>query len=395
MDATPEELLLLANCELEDIIDKNRLIPKIDFHTAVAKIILDTLRQNSKLLHLYNHVATKLFEFCLKFNSQREYRRLAETLFSHYQQLVKAKKSPEQYANTKIPYPVKLDDPECQKYLLELRKTQIEYALKMEHWTDAFRTSEIIFQLINKQEKKVIRSHLQTFFTQLSNIFFQSGNYLFHSYALNNQHSIIMKNMHVTEEDKAKISGELVFSALAATLNNRLSNFERLSTNYLPKEARREFENSSTVTSEILKVSEMLQIKGMPSHASLIRQLYIKNIHNVEGNPHVAALYKLVEFEESPFKISQQGSESLNKACEIMPNLAKYKPFIEKTLAIRILQKCKNFFTNVRFASLSKMMKFFGDWNKIEGLLYECNRLGLVITIADHSKQIITFDQVA
>jgi len=67
-----------------------------------------------------------------------------------------------------------------------------------------------------------------------------------------------MKNMHVTEEDKAKISGELVFSALAATLNNRLSNFERLSTNYLPKEARREFENSSTVTSEILKVSEML-----------------------------------------------------------------------------------------------------------------------------------------
>jgi len=84
MDATPEELLLLANCELEDIIDKNRLIPKIDFHTAVAKIILDTLRQNSKLLHLYNHVATKLFEFCLKFNSQREYRRLAETLFSHY-----------------------------------------------------------------------------------------------------------------------------------------------------------------------------------------------------------------------------------------------------------------------------------------------------------------------
>ena len=78
-----------------------------------------------------------------------------------------------------------------------------------------------------------------------------------------------------------------------------------------------------------------------------------------------------------------------------MPNLAKYAPFIEKTLAIRILQKCKNFFTNVKFASLSKMMNFFGDWDKIEGLLYECNRLGLVMTIADHSQQVITFDQVA
>ena len=175
----------------------------------------------------------------------------------------------------------------------------------MEQWTDAYRTSEIIFTLINKQEKKVVRSHLQTFFTQLSNIFFNSGNYLFHSYALMNQHSIIMKNTKVTDEEKASLSGELVFSALAATLNNRLSNFERLSTNYLPKEVRKEFENSTTVTSEILKVAQMLQIKGMPSHASLISQIFIKNIHNVEGNPHVATLYKLVEFEESPFKISQ------------------------------------------------------------------------------------------
>ena len=75
----------------------------------------------------------------------------------------------------------------------------------------------------------------------------------------------------------------------------------------------------------------------MPSHASLIQQIFIKNIHNVEGNPHVAALYKLVEFEESPFKISKLGSESLRKACEVMPNLSKYVPFIEKTLAIRIL----------------------------------------------------------
>ena len=75
-----------------------------------------------------------------------------------------------------------------------------------------------------------------------------------------------------------------------------------------------------------------------------------------------------------------------------MPNLAKYVPFIEKTLAIRIIQKCKNFFTNVKFASLSKMLSFFGDWHKIEGLLYECNRLGLVMTIADHSNGVLSFD---
>ena len=248
IDATPEELILLANCELEDIIEKNKVIPKIDFHTSVTKMIMDTLRQNSKLLHLYNRVAQDLFVFCYKFSCQREYRKLADTLHNHYQQLVKAKKNPDQFFNEKIPYPVKLDDPECQKYLLDLRKHQIEYAIKMEQWSDAYRTSEIIFNLINKQEKKDVRAHLQTFFTQLSNIFFQSGNYLFHSYALMNQHSIKQRNQSVTHEERAILSGELVFSSLSATLNNGLSNFERLSTNYLPKELRKEFENSSTVT---------------------------------------------------------------------------------------------------------------------------------------------------
>ena len=60
-EATHEELILLANCDLDEIIDKNRLIPRIDFFTNASKIIMDTLRQNSKLLHLYNQVATSLF----------------------------------------------------------------------------------------------------------------------------------------------------------------------------------------------------------------------------------------------------------------------------------------------------------------------------------------------
>ena len=77
-----------------------------------------------------------------------------------------------------------------------------------------------------------------------------------------------------------------------------------------------------------------------------------------------------------------------------MPNLQKYAPFIQKTLAIRIIQKCKNFFTNIKFATISKMLNFYegGKWDRIEGLLYECNRLSLVMTIADHSKQVISFD---
>lgn len=81
---------------------------------------------------------------------------------------------------------------------------------------------------------------------------------MFHSYALLNLYPIIMKSDKLSLMEKSSKGAELVFSALSVSLTNRLSNFERLSTNYLPKEVRDEFENAGSVTQEILKVSQML-----------------------------------------------------------------------------------------------------------------------------------------
>ena len=110
------------------------------------------------------------------------------------------------------------------------------------------------------------------------------------------------------------------------------------------------------------------------------------------GNPAISQLFKLIESENSPFTICNQGCAALEQAIKVMPRLEMYQQFIKKTLAIRMLQKSKNFFTNIKFDSLTKMLSFFGGWDMIEGLLYECNRIGLVMTITDHSKRVVTFD---
>ena len=158
IDATPDELLLLANCDLDEIIEKNRLIPRLTFYMDVSKIILDTIKSNCKLMALYNQVATSMLQFCLKYKVKQSYKKISDTLHVHFMQLEKAKKNPEM--NAKIPFPVKLDSVECQHYLLELRHTQLEFALKMEQWSDAYKTSDIIFKLINKQEKRQVKPKL-------------------------------------------------------------------------------------------------------------------------------------------------------------------------------------------------------------------------------------------
>jgi hypothetical protein len=49
-----DELIVLANCNFEEIEAKQQLMSRVSFYIDVSKIILDTLRQNSKMLDFYN-----------------------------------------------------------------------------------------------------------------------------------------------------------------------------------------------------------------------------------------------------------------------------------------------------------------------------------------------------
>ena len=56
-ELNPEDLLFAANCQLEQVQEKARVMPSVTFFVEVCKIILDTLRQNAKLLDFYNLTA--------------------------------------------------------------------------------------------------------------------------------------------------------------------------------------------------------------------------------------------------------------------------------------------------------------------------------------------------
>lgn len=158
----------------------------------------------------------------------------------------------------------------------------------MEEWTDAFRTSEIIFYLINRREKHSTKQILESFFTNLASIFWKSENHLFHSYTLQNLLKIVRTSNTRTAEEKLTLACQLILSSLSVPLNNKVSNFHRLSTAYQPKDMQENVENSAQVRQEILNVSQMLQIQGIPSRNSLINQINLKNQFVLPTCPAVA-----------------------------------------------------------------------------------------------------------
>jgi len=117
----PDDLMVLANSNYSQVEGKQALMSKVSFFIDVSKIILDTLRQNSKMLDFYNATAQRVFEFCRKYGFKIEYTRISDTLHSHFNQILKLSKHPELFVQSKIPFPVKLDEEDALQKVLELR----------------------------------------------------------------------------------------------------------------------------------------------------------------------------------------------------------------------------------------------------------------------------------
>ena len=147
VDEHPEEMLLLANCELEFLELSDDIWPKVHFCIDIYKILLDALRQNARLLEFYNDTARNAIKICLENNLTREFHTISDTIYSHLNQIIKNSKSEE--IMKKIPFPIHIDEDDTLKSIFELRLEQLKVGLDLHLWNDAFRTAESIYTLIN------------------------------------------------------------------------------------------------------------------------------------------------------------------------------------------------------------------------------------------------------
>jgi hypothetical protein len=141
----------------------------------------------------------------------------------------------------------------------------------------------------------------------------------------------------------------------------------------------------------------MLQVEGFPSRSSIIHSIKVESIHT-NSSSCVQELFELVEHEESPFVISKKGKAALDTLCKEQPDLASYRPFIERSLSVRMLQQCRNFYRNMKLSKLQAMLQFYNSVTEVERFLYECNREGLIHTTINYHSQsegAITFNAEA
>lgn len=85
-------------------------------------------------------------------------------------------------------------------------------------------------------------------------------------------------------------------------------------------------------------------------------------------------LFNLIEKERSPFMIARKSKVAVDALIKEHPEYEVFRESITRNLSLRIIQTCKNFFTNIKLSKLLTLLPFNSTEVEVERLVFEFNR---------------------
>lgn len=301
--------------------DSTLVLPSLKFLWETYRTVLDILRSNSKLEHVYHAAAQSAIRFCCNYKRRMEFRHLCDMLRTHLGNL-------RQYGNvldtgdsSKVNNRVRGWEGwsnESIELHLRTRFLQLETASVLHRYAEGFRTCEDIFNILQiSQARRKANPDLPppkpklmaSYYEKLTALFWVSENYLFHAYAWYKFYSLCKEyNRGMNEETKRLQASTVLLAALCipSTPNHSGSGYEK-------KQGI-----ASTVEDNITKhkMSRMATLLGFhtrnPTRAELLREIHSKNILD-QVPQYLGDLYFLLEESSDPLVLVEKAQPLLEK----------------------------------------------------------------------------------
>lgn len=113
------------------------------------------------------------------------------------------------------PHSINLADADTLQHHLDTRFAQLNASVELELWQEAFRSVEDIHNLLIMAKKAPRPAMMANYYEKLTRIFLTSGNALFHAAAWGKYYSIVRTSGGRTDEELARLAGQVLISALA------------------------------------------------------------------------------------------------------------------------------------------------------------------------------------
>ena len=384
---TPESILLstVSGEQSRDRTDRAIVTPWLKFLWETYRTVLDILKNNARLEVRYHLSALGAFNFCSKYARKTEFRRLCEVLRNHLQSAAKYQSQV---------HAINLSDPETLQRHLDTRFQQLNVAVELELWQEAFRSIEDIHMLLNLSKRPPRNIMMANYFEKLSQIFLVSENYLFHAAALSRYYNLLRTsaiavatgqsskkdNPTATEADQTSCASFVVLSALSIPVISTSRSRGAL----VDVDENRKNKNQ--------RLTSLIGMTTPPTRASLIHEITSKGLLK-RVKPEIRELYDILEVDFHPLSICKKISPILSQI-GADAEMAKYVHALQQVIYTRLFQQLSQVYESV---SIKFVLSLFPEPFQIHKSTIEkfimngCKKGDLAIRV-DHSACVLTFD---
>ncbi|BFZ58275.1 eukaryotic translation initiation factor 3 subunit A [Savitreella phatthalungensis] len=367
---TPESILLstVSSDEAKDRTDRAIVTPWLRFLWEAYRTVLDILRNNGRLEMTYQRVSLKALDFCQNHGRRTEFRRLCDLLRNHLQTAAKYQSQP---------HGINLNDPDTLQRHLDTRFAQLNTAVAMELWQEAFRSVEDIHNLLTIAKRPPKPSTMANYYEKLSKIFLVSGNYLFHAAAFNRYATIVrLQNKNATDEELEKLGSLALLSALAIP-TMREGN---------PRGVAMDLDEQRNKN---VRLAALLNMSTPPTRAGLLREALVKGARPIAFAREIHAIF------ETQFL-------PLDLCTKVQPLLAQvasrevtkhYVEPLQQVAMTKLFQQLSRVYETVSFDYVVSLTSAFDLPNGAveKFIMLGCKRGEFAMRI-DHANNAITFD---
>ncbi|KAL9105103.1 MAG: hypothetical protein Q9163_000021 [Psora crenata] len=386
---TPESILLstVSGEQSKDRTDRAIVTPWLKFLWETYRTVLEILKNNARLEIMYQSTALLAFSFCQKFARKTEFRRLCELLRNHVQNA--AKYQSQMHA-------INLSDPDTLQRHLDTRFQQLNVAVELELWQEAFRSVEDIHTLLNLSKRPAKNVMMANYYEKLTRIFLVSENYLFHAASWSRYYNLLRQsasvvasgqsakkdNPAVTEADMSRAASFVLLSALAIPV---ISTTRSRGALIDVDEARKNKNN---------RLTNLLGMSSPPTRGVLFKDAMSKGLLK-RAKPEIRELYQILEVDFHPLSICKKISPILTQIGSD-PDMEKYVLPLQQVILTRLFQQLSQVYESVELKYVHQLAHFPEPYqvtaSSIEKFIMNgCKKGDLAIRV-DHATGVLTFD---
>lgn len=365
---TPESILLstVSSDVSKDRTDRAVVTPWLKFMWETYRTVLDILRNNGRLEITYQYTTIQALDFCQNYGRKTEFRRLCDLLRNHLQNAAK-------YQNQA--HGINLNDADTLQRHLDARFSQLNAAVAMELWQEAFRSVEDIHNLLTITKRPPKPAVMANYYEKLSKIFLVSGNYLFHAAAFNKYATLVRtQNRNASEEELERLGSIALLSAIAIPVTN--------------KKGRGVMQDLDDNKSKNTRLAALLNLPSAPTRAGLLKEALHKN---ARARSVVREIHAVLETSFSPLTICKTISPLLEGLEE-----KQYVQPLQQVVLARLFSQLSQVYETVTIEFVTSLINF-GDSIAIDAvgvekfIMASCKRGELSVRI-DHTNNALTFE---